>query len=1431
MHAAPRLTVASRLLKRVDVILLALLVLGALGLVLSTFFHKHQQPVSNSVSTQFGNVALPLSQFVGTEDGIKLDAGSVVVNGALKLNQGVVITPSVQPNAPVSGQLYFDRNTNQLAYFNGTAFVPLGASTQAVQTIGGLSGQVTLGGGLSVVGNQLVSSTAGVTGVVAGTNISVTNNNGVYTVSNTGAGTGTVTSGGGTAGTLPLFTGVQNVENSIVAQSGGAITVGGNLNVSGSLALGTALGVASGGTGAATLAANGVLLGNGGGAVSSLVAGGAGLCLVSSGGAPTWASCSGGGVTSLNGLAGALTVANASGVGSTVTINDAGIGTKGIASFDGTNFSVVGGAVNTVQNISTGSSPTFVAVNTNSITPSAALTVGASGQTLTLQGGASTVFKATAGGNTTTVDFTSPTANTTLHFPASPAGPYTICTTVGNCAGSGGGVTGSGTNNQIVKFTSNGSTVGDSSLSDSGGAVTTSGDLVIQGGDVTVGVSNSQTGTVKFAHSGSAFIGSLVQGALSAGQTYTLPNATGTICLDSGNCLGGGGGGANTALSNLTSVAINTSLLPGVAGSINLGSGGLPFGDVFLAGASGTPGTNNFRLTGASTSGTRVITLPDAAGTVCLQSAAACGFAANSGNGNYIQNQNSADQAADFRISGTGRANTSVLTPLLDTATGVALALGTNNATAINLNQSTAIATGKSLTVGQDVTLQAANSSISNAQTTTHGESFGSGATTANDAVAFGFSAAALANSVAIGSGASTAATSGIAIGNGATAANQFGIALGRGATTTAANQLVVGSGTGAISQVFIGNGFSNAAPSDVTIQGTGGSGTDVAGASLNLSSGVGTGLGAGGNINFKVATPAGGTGSSANVAQTVATISGTNGAAVFKNFVNGTAGFDVQTQGGASILTVNSSTPGVTINGTATIQGGSGAGAVSVQAAASATISIGTANANTITVGNAASTAAITIGQSTASNTINIGNATTAAGNIQTINIGTSATSTGKAVITIGNTNDGSSLALQAGTGNVTLSTNSATSSVTVKSNTNSTAAFQILDSGNSPYLTANTTSTNPGIYISGTASGGGGGRLFFGNVGDPNTFVGEDADVVTPDNDRLALFGRAGLRFYTNTAPGSLTGTITANGRYIFQSLNDSQGGFEYQTQGGDDLLNISTAAVTVTIGKGTTNDSTGVLLVLDSKNTAGDPTGITGGMYYNNSSETFRCYTGAAWADCMGTPKPNARRWTYITYPGSGTSFNANGDITGGNIATSVPATTSEPAVLDYATAGTTNSATSLEGNPNYNSSANPTYQTYASIAGTTNTRMWLGFTDQSAATMAASANPAGNYAAFRYDTGAGDTAIKCVTKDGTTQNITNTFTAPTTAGHKYEIDIIQGTEVIFKLDGAEVCTQFTNSPAANTMLRYVNTMTTLTNAINDIRVGWVYIESDK
>lgn len=63
----------------------------------------------------------------------------------------------------------------------------------------------------------------------------------------------------------------------------------------------------------------------------------------------------------------------------------------------------------------------------------------------------------------------------------------------------------------------------------------------------------------------------------------------------------------------------------------------------------------------------------------------------------FIQNTTSTQASSNFNISGTGTAGTSIVTPLLDTASSVALNIGATSSV-INLNQSTTLAAGKSLT-------------------------------------------------------------------------------------------------------------------------------------------------------------------------------------------------------------------------------------------------------------------------------------------------------------------------------------------------------------------------------------------------------------------------------------------------------------------------------------------------------------------------------------------------------------------------------------------------------------------------------------------------------------------------------------------------------------------------------------------------------------
>jgi hypothetical protein len=213
--------------------------------------------------------------------------------------------------------------------------------------------------------------------------------------------------------------------------------------------------------------------------------------------------------------------------------------------------------------------------------------------------------------------------------------------------------------------------------------------------------------------------------------------------------------------------------------------------------------------------------------------------------------------------------------------------------------------TSSTLTLGSNVgfTMTGSSAFISNAQGTTSssGQAFGLNATAANNAVALGTQAAVSNDGVAIGYNASTASPGGIAI--------------GREAATNGNNQFVAGSNAAPITDVYFGSGITDStSPSSVTFNASGGSGTNIAGANFNIAGGRGTGTGVGGNINLQIATPSGSSGTTANALASVATISGTNGSALFKNSADSTTAFQVQNSSSVAILSVDT-TAGDAVN------------------------------------------------------------------------------------------------------------------------------------------------------------------------------------------------------------------------------------------------------------------------------------------------------------------------------------------------------------------------------------------------------------------------------------------------------------------------------------------------------------------------------------
>src|SRR5690606_38896838 len=63
----------------------------------------------------------------------QLTTPKVAVNGQLRVGEGIILTPSLQPSVPQPGQMYYDRGANMLGYFNGTEYVFLDPGQVALQ--------------------------------------------------------------------------------------------------------------------------------------------------------------------------------------------------------------------------------------------------------------------------------------------------------------------------------------------------------------------------------------------------------------------------------------------------------------------------------------------------------------------------------------------------------------------------------------------------------------------------------------------------------------------------------------------------------------------------------------------------------------------------------------------------------------------------------------------------------------------------------------------------------------------------------------------------------------------------------------------------------------------------------------------------------------------------------------------------------------------------------------------------------------------------------------------------------------------------------------------------------------------------------------------------------------------------------------------------
>jgi fibronectin-binding autotransporter adhesin len=383
----------------------------------------------------------------------------------------------------------------------------------------------------------------------------------------------------------------------------------------------------------------------------------------------------------------------------------------------------------------------------------------------------------------------------------------------------------------------------------------------------------------------------------------------------------------------------------------------------------------------------RSLLLPDEGGTLCVDlDTTNCGFAASSGSGNYIQNQNASPQTgANFDIAGSGTASTSFIAPSYTGTGAVTVASGSNTNLTLQAN-GTGTASLDSTAAGGTVTVASTAGTLNLAS--------GSGAT----AITIGGSGA---NTIAIGN---TQTGGSIALGTGLTTGT-----ISIGGTGAQTGTISLGTGTG-VQTINLATGGTGA--KTVTL------GSTASTSSLVLQSGTG-------NLSLQTqGTGTLGVGNNA-VAQNLA-IGNVTGATGITEQV-GTGNYSLNGVG-ASTYTIGAATTTGTIaiggtaqTGTLTLGSSTGTNILNIANGSGATtLNIANVqNAGSVNVGTGLTTGTISIGGTGAqTGTISLGTGT----GVQTINLATGGT--GAKTVTLGSTASTSSLVLQSGTGNLSLQT-----------------------------------------------------------------------------------------------------------------------------------------------------------------------------------------------------------------------------------------------------------------------------------------------------------------------------------------------------------------------------------------------------------------------
>lgn len=170
------------------------------------------------------------------------------------------------------------------------------------------------------------------------------------------------------------------------------------------------------------------------------------------------------------------------------------------------------------------------------------------------------------------------------------------------------------------------------------------------------------------------------------------------------------------------------------------------------------------------------------------------------------------------------------------------------------------------------------------------------------------------------------------------------------------------------------------------------------------------------------------------------------------------------------------------------------------------------------------------------------------------------------------------------------------------------------------------------------------------------------------------------------------------------------------------------------------------------------------------------------------------------------------------------------------LAYLTAAVTNDKAGIEGKQQWRRDLNLKAYFKIKIDSIANIRLFVGFADQTLATMLGSDNPAGNYCGLQYSSARPDSNFQYCNKDNTTQQLTNSNKAASTNLFHFFIFTFSN-QIIYMLNRADVAapvpdrqTVTLNMPVATANLQLVVGIITLTTAAKILDLGKAHYECE-